>query len=118
MTLTVTPVVIVLMTDSIAANVEYLKDGGILVTVGNRSSIVSSHHLVDERIKQLSNPNWGRPVSDHLTVYESRVIDRMKESADAYDLWAEVKEHYDRCRASGDSPVVASFHALYEWDLL
>lgn len=98
--------------------VEYREDQSICITVHDRSCIVHSAHLVDERIAQLSRSGWGMPYSEPLTVRESNVIARMKQSADPYLLWSEVKHEYDRCRKSGDCPYVASFHALYEWDLL
>lgn len=99
-------------------SVEYREDQSILITAGLRTSIVHSAHLVDERIAQLLQWNWGMPANPPLAIREIELIGNMRESADKYGLWAEVKEHYDRCRASGDSPHVAAFHALYEWDLL
>jgi hypothetical protein len=99
-------------------SVEYREDQSILITAGWRTSIVHSAHLVDERITQLLRPGWGMPINPPLTVRENDLLCHMKQSADEYGLWSEVKEHYDRCRISGDPPHIAAFHALYEWDLV
>jgi hypothetical protein len=41
--------------------IEYRDDQSIRITVNGRTSTVSSAHLVDERIAQLSREDWGRP---------------------------------------------------------
>jgi hypothetical protein len=54
-------------------------------------------------------------VSDHEE--EAKIIALMKTIADAYGLWAEVKEAYDNYRAEGEEPAEACTYALYDWDL-
>jgi len=48
---------------------------------------------------------------------EAKIIAYMKTIADAYRLWAEVKEAYDNYRAEGEAPAEACTYALYDWDL-
>lgn len=43
------------------AVVERLDDGAWRITVGGRTSTVSSGHLVEERVLQLQRLDWGRP---------------------------------------------------------
>lgn len=49
--------------------------------------------------------------------YENNIISNMKEKANKYNLWIEVKNSYDDYRKSGDTPEKAAFCALYDWDL-
>lgn len=48
---------------------------------------------------------------------EEKIVAYMKTVADAYGLWAEVKEAYDNYRAEGEEPAEACADALYDWDL-
>lgn len=52
-----------------------------------------------------------------LQAIEDNVIAVMKSRADVFSLWHEVKEAYDRYRASGDDPEKAAWCALWDWDL-
>lgn len=52
-----------------------------------------------------------------VSEYEAGVIAGMKARADAYGLWAEVKDAYDGYRKGGDTPADAAWCALYDWDL-
>ena len=52
-----------------------------------------------------------------VSEYEAGVIAGMKARADAYGLWAEVKDAYDGYRKNGDTPSEAAWCALYDWDL-
>ncbi len=97
--------------------VEYREDQSIRIVVGERSCVVHSAHLVDERIAQLKRPDWGHPVNEPHTIAEAVAIQCMKDIAEPNGLWSEVKDSYDHHRLFGCGPAEASFHALYEWDL-
>lgn len=49
------------MTSNPSPRIKTLWDGSYLITVNGRRSIVSSAHLIEERIAQLSRPGWGYP---------------------------------------------------------
>ena len=48
---------------------------------------------------------------------EEKIVAYMKTVADAYGLWAEVKQAYDNYRTEGIAPAEACTYALYDWDL-
>lgn len=44
--------------------VEYRDDQSIRITVNGRTSTVHSAHLVEERIAQLKQSDWGHPINE------------------------------------------------------
>jgi hypothetical protein len=48
---------------------------------------------------------------------EATIIANMKEVADTYGLWWEVKGSYDSYRKEGNSPEEAASWALFDWNI-
>lgn len=55
---------------------------------------------------------------ENLRLEEYRYVKAALRRAKRYGLHQEFGDCYRRFRKNGDSPVVAAFDALYEWDML